>query len=132
MSLEKDASALLRPCLKPLHGKRIENLVEKGTPDWNYANGWIELKNSDRWPVRGGRMKPKNYTPEQRLFQHKRGKVGNVFLLWRVGKEWYLFGPEFAFGQLYLEGVTRQEAIDNCIKCWMKKLNGKELRECLN
>ena len=133
MPLESDASALLRKALKPLHGKRVENLLEKGTPDWNYANGWIELKSAEKWPVRGGRLKMRHYTPEQRIFQRKRGKVGNVFMVWRIGTEWYLFDHDFAFYQLYLKGVTREEAIDSCIKCWLEGgLNGKELRACLN
>ena len=129
---ESNASDTLKKALKPLHGKRIENIIEKGTPDWNYANGWIELKFADNWPARGGRLKMDHYGPDQRIFQRKRGKVGNVFMLWCIGKDWYLFDHDFAFYQLYLYGVTEKEAEDKSIMHWKKTLNGKELRECLN
>ncbi len=132
MALESDSSKVVRELLRPLHGKRIENMLEKGTPDWNYADGWIELKHADYWPKRGGRLKLRHYTADQRIFQHKRGKVGNVFMLWHVGKDWYLFDSKFAFGQLYLEGVTEAEAQKNSIEYWIGRPNGEEFRACLN
>jgi hypothetical protein len=31
---------------------RVENMVERGTPDVNYTHGWIELKYLEAWPAR--------------------------------------------------------------------------------
>ena len=129
---ESNMSATMMKAIKVLHPKRIENKIEKGTPDVNFADGWIENKWAARWPPRGGRLKLEHYQPDQRIFQLKRGRAGgNIHLLLCVGQEWFLLGWEYAADEFYKVGCTRQEAIDNCERCWLDGLVGEELVEVL-
>ena len=76
--------------------KRIENNVALGTPDVNYciegAEGWVELKHAREWPKRGGPLKLRHFTPEQRLWIHLRqGAGGKAFVLLKVEDDYFLF-----------------------------------------
>jgi hypothetical protein len=92
--------------------KRIENNVSSGTPDVNYCiegeEGWIELKHAKEWPKRGGPLKLKHFTPEQRLWIHTRQKAGGkAFVLLKVAKDYFLFWDCDGVGQ----NLNREELI---------------------
>lgn len=104
--------------------KRIENRVEKGTPDvfyavklgQNYSSGWIELKSIPRWPRYGN---PVNIglTSEQAFWLLAAAKRGvNVFVLLKVSKplSYHLIGKSM-FMDLVQHRVTEIKFIDNTI-----------------
>jgi hypothetical protein len=105
------------------HVKRIENAVEKGTPDVNYcirgAEGWLELKEADLWPVKGGVLRLDHYTNEQRIWHKLRNRAGGrVFVLLQVSApevEWLLFGAQYAADRLGY--ADRKELSENALVC---------------
>lgn len=124
----------VRRALKGFDPVRVENRLEKGTPDVNIAKGeWIELK----WK----RKKPKNseaifkldheYTTEQRIWAIRRIHAGGkVFVLVKIGSEWMILWGTVA--AQYLERVSFNDIKSKAIKVWYKnKLNDAELREIL-
>lgn len=121
----------VRKALKELDPVRVENRVEKGTPDVNYIEGWIELKWQRRAPKNGGILKlDHEFMLEQRVWAIRRHHLGGkVFLLLKVSNEWLLFHGHVAAE--YLEYVTLEKLREVAIKTWYKKLNDKELREVL-
>jgi Mesyanzhinovviridae DNA helicase len=121
----------VRIALIKLDPVRIENRLEKGTPDVNLAGGeWIELK----WK----RKRPKNpaailkldheYTTEQRTWALRRIYAGGkVFVLVKIGPEYLLFWGSVAAE--YLEKVSLNELRARAIKVWYKnRLNDVELK----
>lgn len=118
--------------LKHLDAIPVENRVGPGTPDVNYVEGWIELKWMRRWP-KNAHESPvlvEHYSPQQRVWHKKRWiKKGNVWLLFQVAQEWFLFDGLTAserFGR-----ATRPELFEMATAHWAKGLNAKELTECL-
>lgn len=83
--------------LSELDAVPVENPACPGTPDINYIGGWLELKYVKRWPSRGGNLRIKHFTPQQRIWLRRRCmKGGVVHLLLQVGRTWVLFGGEVA------------------------------------
>jgi len=117
--------------LKPLHAIAVENPVKPGTPDVNYAEGWLELKWLRRWPVRPETVVTiDHYTKIQRMFGRMRWeKKGKSFLLLQVQTHWMLFtGP---IAHKYVGKVDRATLNQIALRHWAKGLNSKELIECL-
>lgn len=77
----------------------VENSAYPGTPDVNYADGWIELKALDRWPKRANTIvRPRHFTQQQKVWLRRRWRVSqNAWLLLAVGREWLLFDGQTAF-----------------------------------
>ena len=73
--------------------QRHEDSISRGIPDVSYAiegaDGWIELKSLDQWPVRPGTPVHIRITPEQVAWLETRGDAGGgrCFVLLRVGRE---------------------------------------------
>jgi hypothetical protein len=121
----------VRQALRGLDPVRIENKLEKGVPDVNYVEGWVELK----WV----RKAPKNpetilmidhYTTEQRTWAIRRHHAkGKIFLLLKVGVWWMVLSG--ACAAEHLNKVTLEELRKVAIKTWYKKLNHAELRQIL-
>ena len=76
----------------------VENPAHPGTPDLNYADGWLELK----W-VRSAPINPEtplllaHFSPQQRVWLLRRWRAGgNVHLLLCCAGEWMLFDGDVA------------------------------------
>jgi hypothetical protein len=94
---------------------RVENPIAPGTPDVNYSingtDGWVELKEIDRWPKRPGTpVRIPHYTPQQRLWIRRRVLAGGrAFVLLRVNESMtYLLLPG-AWAWKNLGKVPREE-----------------------
>lgn len=89
---EKSMSHTVMGALVSLHATRIENYCSAGTPDIEYIQGWLELKEMPGWPIDPQwHLRIPHFTIEQRLFLRKRCYYGgNAHLLLKVGAEWLL------------------------------------------
>lgn len=121
----------LRPLMRGLDPIRVENAVLAGTPDVNYADGWIELKYAERWPPRGGPLRVDHFTKQQRIFHLRRTKAGGkTFVLLKVGEtEWLLF--QGARAALVLGNSTQEELYKNVAARWTRRPSQGEIRTCL-
>jgi hypothetical protein len=99
-----------------LHMERVENYLEKGTPDvegcLNYGSFHIELKTSPRPSKPGTRIKPK-YQDGQPEWHEKRIRAGGrVFSLVQVGSgagaSRYLLWGDFS-ARLAKDGMSEAE-----------------------
>ena len=119
--------------LKPLHAIPVENPMRPGTPDVNYADGWIELKWLRRWPKRAEtEVKIPHFTPWQRRWLEKRhaiSKSGACWLILQVGREWMLFTGRDAAE--YVGHLSRKGLYKVARARWPSGLKDKELIECL-
>lgn len=88
----------LRPALKGYDPKRIETPDTDGTPDVNYTQGWIELKNVDKRPKREDTViQLDHYTTQQRTWIAERHSCGGrVHLMLRIERTWLLFEAPIA------------------------------------
>lgn len=118
--------------LKPLHAVSIENgATHPGTPDISYAEGWLELKALDRWPVRPDTpLRVPHFTPQQRIFLIRRCKAGGrAYVLLTVGRDWLLFNGAAAAHAL---GKSPKSVLYNlAIKTWLGTPPQQELIACL-
>lgn len=129
---EQTMRARVVRALRPLDAISVENRVGPGTPDVNYAEGWLELKWIRRWP-RNCDEDPvlvDHFTPQQRswlLRRHRRG--GNIHLLLQVGQEHLLFRAPEAVA--LLGRATRPELMRGALVHWTSGLPSRELIEWL-
>ncbi len=131
--LESDMRQILVALLKPLHAIAVENgYCHPGSPDINYAEGWIECKATNNWPARPGTAVVLDHpvTPEQKIFMMKRERVnGACFVMLNISGEWLLFEGKIAAE--YLGRATRVELYDLAVRCWKRTPRTPELVECL-
>lgn len=122
----------VRPVLRGWDPVRVENSAEKGTPDVNYVNGWIELKWERKQPRNPDRLFViAHYSQEQRTWAIRRHRAGgNVFLLLKISQEWLLLKGEVAAE--YLNYVSLNKLREVTIGRWVKHLNDQELRNLLS
>lgn len=117
--------------LRPKDAMSVENPERPGTPDVNYIGGWIELKILKTWPVRGGVVAVRCFTPQQRTWIRRRAmKGGNVHFLIRVQDDWLLFGGIFACD--HIGSLTKEEMLVSCKYHSAKSLDGKALWEAMS
>lgn len=116
---EKEMRQEVRKALKRLDAKSIENCVGVGTPDVNYADGWLELKWEAHWPVRPETpLRIDHYTPVQRLWHMKRWTAGGrVYLLLQVASDWLLFNGDTA--ATIVGRVPRAELVAHAVAHWV-------------
>lgn len=107
--------------LKPLDAFAVENPANPGTPDVNYIEGWIELKQLDAWPASDNTpVRLPHYTPQQRIRARKRWrKGGNVYWLLQVRNDWLLLEGHTA-AELYdgESAPTRAQLFNEAIASW--------------
>jgi hypothetical protein len=126
---EQEMWDALRPLLKGLDPVRVENpLVGAGTPDVNIVTGWIELKYAKDWPLRGGPLRVKHFTPQQRGWLERRYKAGGrAWLLLKVGdNEWLLFLGWVAARSLGFE--PKEVLYKLCVARWTRKPTSGEIQ----
>lgn len=115
--------------LAKLNAMSVENPALPGTPDVNYAEGWIELKWLRAWP--SGEDTPvrfDHWTPQQRLWHLRRRKVGGrSWVLVQCRREWLLL--DGADAALHLNSSTRSELCALSANHWPNGLVEEELRE---
>jgi hypothetical protein len=127
MSLEKEMRRVVIKALRPLDGKSVENGVGAGTPDVNYADGWIELKSIDRWPPKGGPLRVPHFTSGQRVWLVRRRRAGGeARLLLKVGNDWLLLDGTVA--ALRVGEATREELLEIAEATWQSR---REMVSCL-
>jgi len=117
--------------LKPLNAIPVENPAQPGTPDVNYAEGWVELKKLAAWPRDGEAVvRVEHFTPQQRNWLRlRRMRGGRAFLLLQVKDEWLLFHGEIAAE--HLGRVDRQMLERLASRHWRNGLRADELRGML-
>ncbi len=110
----------------------IENSAYPGTPDVNYADGWIELKSLDRWPPRESSIvRPHHLTQQQKVWLRRRWRIShNAWLLLSVGREWLLFDGETAFHKV--GSSSRSDLIEVAFFTWMRQPSAEEFVEILD
>lgn len=107
------------------HLERVENAVSSGTPDLNYclrwrdrvAEGWIELKQIDKWP-RNQRtaVRVDHFTQIQRIWLNHRCLLGGrAFVLLQVGQTRMLFDGKWA--AQHLGHIKRADLLDAAAWC---------------
>lgn len=121
----------VRTALAGLDPVRVENPAMPGTPDVNYIEGWVELKQEDEWPKRESTpLRVPHFTPQQRVWLTRRVKSGGrAFMLIKVNRDWLLFRGDVA--AKIVGHATRQQLIQLALRHWPGKLIHEELRECL-
>lgn len=114
-----------------------EDRLSVGIPDLSYGinqvNGWIELKQVPKWPVKAETLvKPSKYTPNQVSWIKKRNKKGgHCFVIVRVNrKEYFLFRADIA--RELRKGLSRADYFCHSIAHWTDHVNPDELKQLLS
>lgn len=117
--------------LEPWHAVAVENPAFPGTPDVNYAEGWIELKWVRWWPAREDTIvEVDHYTPQQKVWSRLRWKAGgNMYLLLQVAQDYFLFTGDVA--PKVVGKATRQELHDAAEYHWHRGLKRIQLMGAL-
>jgi len=120
------------------HWIRVENGAELGTPDVNACfthdgqsyDVWIELKTLHGWPKRDStKVKIQHFTKEQRQWMvDRRNAGGRAFLFVRVGKEYFLFKPGFAW---FIGTLTRDYWYENAHAYYANSVDWDDFRSKL-
>ncbi len=136
----KESDFRQRVCLalRPFDPVSVENVAHPGTPDINFAHGWLELKVADRWPLRVNSIfRLPHLTPQQRVWILRRWRTNQrAWLLLRVGHhtdprdaDYLLFdGPTVAYK---LGNLTKAETISLALAVWSPRLDDEGLRGLL-
>jgi len=112
--------------------QRHEDSISRGIPDVSYAlegaDGWIELKSLDRWPVRAGTPVRVGMTPEQVAWLETRGDAGagRCFVLIRVGREHLLVRWHRCRSLLRVD-LSSDEVLDLAEVAWEVGIDWDEL-----
>ena len=129
---EKALASRVMPLLKPIDGVRIENMCGKGTPDVNFAGGWMELKQQDKWPKRANTIVKLHHdlSLEQRIWLDRRARKGEMtWVLLQVARDYLLFEGPVASD--VIGHRTQQGLKDVAFRVWTSKEMKEELLSCL-
>ena len=117
--------------LRPLDAISVENPVYPGTPDVNFADGWIELKHLHRWPASDmTTVRIMHFTAQQRVWLLRRWRAGgSAWMIVQVGMDWMLFDAETA--ALIIDRTCKPEMIDRARWHWHGLPDADELIHAL-
>lgn len=77
------------------HAMAVENPAHPGTPDINFAGGWIEVKSRDEWPARATTPVRPRHPLMMEQIRWIRTRVGTgrdkVYIAFVVGKQYMFF-----------------------------------------
>lgn len=129
---EKDMRARIIKALTRLDAIAVENTALPGTQDVNFVEGWLELKWLRSWPARPETVvELDHFTPQQRIRQIKRSRVGgNTWLLLEVRDQWLLF--EGSVAAVVVGKANRATLIEAATRVWLIGLNEQELIRCIS
>jgi hypothetical protein len=134
-------SSLVRPKLISFGKlKRIEDLIEKGTPDVVYClswlnepakMGWIELKKLRAWPGRSTTIvKLPHFTFDQVAFLESWGRKGAAtFLLAQVGSDFLLFRWDVV--REVQTGLCKVDLLDRACVYGINNFPTRDILRCL-
>ena len=113
--------------LHPLDAISVENAVYPGTPDINFCDGWIELKQISKWPFNPNtNVLLRHFTPQQRVWLMRRWRAGgNVWMLLQCNREWLLLSGETAAD--LVGRAPRNTLIQAAHKYWEFGVEGEDL-----
>jgi len=132
MSSEQNMRKKVVKALRPLHAVSVENGVGgAGTPDVNYAGGWIELKSVAAWPKRADTiLRVEHFNPAQKIWLTKRCEAGGVAdLLLKVGNDWLLF--EGGVATAFVGKSTKESLLLWADWVWYDGLDEEEFRQVI-
>lgn len=120
----------VRKILRSLDAMRVENPCLPGTPDLNFAEGWIELKAVKEWPKRETTpLRVPHFTQQQRVWLTRRHEKGGLaLLLLQVADEFLLLSGVDA--ATLLGNATRDELRTASIETFTHSTLDPGLLEC--
>ncbi len=130
---ERDMRSKLVQALRPLDAVPVENPACPGTPDINYAEGWIECKWLRAWPKHPETPVRLDHElmPHQRAWLTRRQvRGGKAWVMLQCGRTWLLFDGVTAARILGTE--SRPNLMYHARKVWYEGLNVEELIEVLS
>jgi hypothetical protein len=130
--LEKNLRKVVVRLLKHRHAISVENgMTHPGTPDVACALGWIELKATERWPVRPDSIVRLDHdmTPQQRIWHMRHRRAGGKSLVVVVvSGTWLVFDGQVAAEHL---GNVHREALEAvALVKWDRTPKSEELERC--
>lgn len=130
MSELKNTRARLVRALKPFNAMPVENRVREGTPDVNFAGGWIECKRMANWPANADKNPvrlPHPLLQTQRVWIKSRSRSAYkelILVCLHVRSEWLFFDGLEACEIL---GTSTKPELMNQARLCLKGLNEKSL-----
>lgn len=118
--------------MRGTHYKRIENMIEAGTPDTDWSTGQAELKTIEKWDKKADTIfKIADFSGDQRRWLKRRCKYGGrAFLLLHCQGDWLLFWGTDAALHVGID-CTKEMLIDLALIYSEGTLNEEEFRQCL-
>ena len=112
-----------------------EDLHSTGIPDLSFSvkgvNGWIELKQIEKWSGSGKKAKPKKFTSSQINWLKRANKHGGYcFVLVKVDMEYYLFDADQA--KYIAKGMTRTDYLLFSKGFWKDSINQDEFTSLIS
>jgi hypothetical protein len=108
---------------KDVHMGRVENPCDPGMPDvswaWAGLEGFVELKDLNGWPKRGGPVRVRHFRPAQKIWLRRRTRAGGrCHVLIRIGNEWLLLPG--AWAAAHLGNAPRTELERAAVGIWIR------------
>lgn len=113
--------------LRPLDAVSMGITGYRGTPDVNFVEGWLELKQLKHWPKNASTIvRVPIFEKQQRVWlARRRASGGRAFLLLQVGLDWLLFDGAVAAEHVGYD--TKAKLVERALKHWPEGLDEEEL-----